>query len=285
MDADEPLANPRHETYCHERVASRTQRQAKLAAWPERSRWKPETVDNKICKLEAEQEDKARIARLKRLAAEKAATTRAEAPAAMSETFQTGIERERGAGDGKPMNYTAGSASRSWARPCSTRYPKSGRPRPSGPSAGTQGRRDAAVNLPRRRAHRHSPVAAALCQGLLLDGPRAHAGDLRRAEWDDARIRARARRIGPSCVAVVDRIFDWAKIKEQANDPALSVLNCRGGTATSGSRPRALRNAGIWPQEHLGDRADHAGGLVAGEHAYAAKPSWLAIELAYADSW
>ena len=33
MDADEPLANPRHETYCHERVASRTQRQAKLAAW------------------------------------------------------------------------------------------------------------------------------------------------------------------------------------------------------------------------------------------------------------
>lgn len=62
MDADEPLANPRHETYCHERVASRTQRQAKLAAWPERSRWKPETVDNKICKLEAEQEDKARIA-------------------------------------------------------------------------------------------------------------------------------------------------------------------------------------------------------------------------------
>ena len=67
MDADEPLANPRHETYCHERIASRTQRQAKLAAWPERSRWKPETVDNKICKLEAEQEDKARIAKRKEL--------------------------------------------------------------------------------------------------------------------------------------------------------------------------------------------------------------------------
>lgn len=93
-------------------------------------------MDNKACKLEAEHEDKARIARLKRLAAEKAATTRAEAPAAMSETFQTGIERERGAGDGKPMNYTAGSASRSWARPCSTRYPKSGRPSRAAPLQG-----------------------------------------------------------------------------------------------------------------------------------------------------
>lgn len=35
--------------------------------------------------------------------------------------------------------------------------------RPSGPSAGTLGRRADAVNLPRRRAHRHAPVAAAQC--------------------------------------------------------------------------------------------------------------------------
>ena len=56
MDADEPLANPRHETYCRERVAGKTQRQAMLAAWPDRSRWKPETVDNKACKLEATDE-------------------------------------------------------------------------------------------------------------------------------------------------------------------------------------------------------------------------------------
>lgn len=108
--------------------------------------------------------------------------------------------------------------------------------------------------------------------------PEAFAGP----EWEGARIMGRARRIGPSCAAFMDRIFDRANIKEQAYNPALSVLNCRGSTATSGSMPHALRNAGIWPQEHLGDRADHAGGLVAGEHAYAAKLSWLAIELAYA---
>lgn len=52
MDADEALANPRHEKYCRERVAGKTQRQAMLAAWPDLSRWKPETVDNKAYKLE-----------------------------------------------------------------------------------------------------------------------------------------------------------------------------------------------------------------------------------------
>lgn len=44
-------------------------------------------------------------------------------------------------------------------------------------------------------------------------------------EWDDARIRRWAKRIGPSCAAVVDRIFDRAKLKEQAYNPSLSVLN------------------------------------------------------------
>lgn len=43
-------------------------------------------------------------------------------------------------------------------------------------------------------------------------------------EWDDARIRGWARKVGPSCAAVVDRIFDRAKVKEQAYNPALSVL-------------------------------------------------------------
>lgn len=110
MDADEPLANPRHETYCRERVAGKTQRQAMLAAWPDRSRWKPETVDNKACKLEAKDEVKARIARLKRIAAQGATTTRAEVLAGMSETFQAGIERVRGAEEGRPLDYTAVNA-------------------------------------------------------------------------------------------------------------------------------------------------------------------------------
>ena len=44
-------------------------------------------------------------------------------------------------------------------------------------------------------------------------------------EWDDARIRGWAKKIGPNCAAVVDRIFGRVKVKEQAYNPALSVLN------------------------------------------------------------
>ena len=43
-------------------------------------------------------------------------------------------------------------------------------------------------------------------------------------DWDDERIRRWAGRVGPSCAAVIDRIFDGAKLKEQAYNPALSVL-------------------------------------------------------------
>lgn len=107
---DIPLANPRHETYCQKRVEGMTQRQAMLAAYPDRSRWKPETVDNKACKLEATDEVKARIAALKRIAAERATTTRANVLAGMSETFEAGVERVRKAGEGKPLDYVAVNA-------------------------------------------------------------------------------------------------------------------------------------------------------------------------------
>ena len=43
-------------------------------------------------------------------------------------------------------------------------------------------------------------------------------------EWDDVRIRGWARRIGPSCAEVIERIFARVKVKEQAYNPALSVL-------------------------------------------------------------
>lgn len=43
-------------------------------------------------------------------------------------------------------------------------------------------------------------------------------------EWDDARIKGWARKVGPNCAAVVDRIFDLVKIKEQAYNPSLAVL-------------------------------------------------------------
>lgn len=112
MDAvkDIPLANPRRETYCRKRVEGLTQRQAMLAAWPDRARWKPETVDKRACELEADGKVKGRIAALKRIAAEKATTTRAEVLAGMSETFEAGVERIRGAEDGKPLDYVAVNA-------------------------------------------------------------------------------------------------------------------------------------------------------------------------------
>jgi hypothetical protein len=43
-------------------------------------------------------------------------------------------------------------------------------------------------------------------------------------EWDDVRIKGWAKRIGPNCAAVVERIFDRATVKEQAYNPSLSVL-------------------------------------------------------------
>lgn len=107
---DIPLANPRHEEYCRHRVEGMTQRQAMLAAYPDRSRWKPETVDKRACELEADGKVKGRIAALKRIAAEKATTTRAEVLAGMSETFEAGISRVRGAGSDRPLDYTAVNA-------------------------------------------------------------------------------------------------------------------------------------------------------------------------------
>lgn len=107
---DIPLANPRHEAYCQKRVEGMTQRQAMLAAYPDRSRWKPETVDKRACELEADGKVKGRIAALKRAAAEKATTTRAEVLAGMSETFEAGVERVRKAEDGKPLDYVAVNA-------------------------------------------------------------------------------------------------------------------------------------------------------------------------------
>lgn len=45
-----------------------------------------------------------------------------------------------------------------------------------------------------------------------------------RPEWDDARIRGWAREVGPCCADAIDRMFDRVKVKEQAYNPALSVL-------------------------------------------------------------
>lgn len=45
-----------------------------------------------------------------------------------------------------------------------------------------------------------------------------------RPEWDDARIRSWARKVWPSCAEVVNRILARVKVKEQAHNPALSVL-------------------------------------------------------------
>lgn len=53
----------------------------------------------------------------------------------------------------------------------------------------------------------------------------AHMPDsFAKPEWDDVRIKGWASDVGPSCRAVVDRIFDGVKLKEQAYNPSLSVL-------------------------------------------------------------
>lgn len=43
-------------------------------------------------------------------------------------------------------------------------------------------------------------------------------------EWDDVRIKGWAAKIGPNCSAVIERLFNSVKLKEQAYNPALSVL-------------------------------------------------------------
>lgn len=50
-------------------------------------------------------------------------------------------------------------------------------------------------------------------------------GAFLRPEWDDAGIRGWAKRVGPSCAAVMERIFGRAKFMEQAYTPAPSALN------------------------------------------------------------
>ena len=47
-------------------------------------------------------------------------------------------------------------------------------------------------------------------------------------EWDDARIKGWAKKIGPNCGAGIDRIFDRVKVKEQAYNPSLSILRLSG---------------------------------------------------------
>ena len=48
-------------------------------------------------------------------------------------------------------------------------------------------------------------------------------------EWDDDRIKGWAKSIGPNTLGVVTRIFDSVRIKEQAYNPALAVLNLSKG--------------------------------------------------------
>ena len=89
MDTGEPLSNPRWERYCQERAAGLTQRQAMLRAYPSRAKWKPETIDQHACRLEADGKVKARLTALERAAADAATITRAEVISGMGRTFRT----------------------------------------------------------------------------------------------------------------------------------------------------------------------------------------------------
>ena len=44
-------------------------------------------------------------------------------------------------------------------------------------------------------------------------------------EWDDDRMRRWASSIGPSALAVVERVFCDVQIKEQAYNPVMAILN------------------------------------------------------------
>lgn len=107
---DIPLKNPRWELYAQRRAEGMTQRQAMLAAYPSRAKWKPETVDSAACRLEADSKVKTRVATLKRRAAERAIITRADVLAGMSETFMAGASRVRRAKRDNPLDYTAVNA-------------------------------------------------------------------------------------------------------------------------------------------------------------------------------
>ena len=69
----------------------------------------------------------------------------------------------------------------------------------------------------------HRPLPSYVKNAYSTDP--AHMPDsFARPEWDDERIRRWARKVGPSCAEVVERIFARVKLKEQAYNPALSVL-------------------------------------------------------------
>lgn len=104
-----PLENPRWEIYAQKRCEGCTQRQAMLAAYPQRARWKPETVDRKACELDAKDKVKARIAALKEEAAKAAMLTRRDILLGMSHAFEVSLDNlvcntDKGNLDGAAVN-------------------------------------------------------------------------------------------------------------------------------------------------------------------------------------
>lgn len=70
------LDDLKKEKYCQARASGKSQRQAYLLAYPGSKRWKPETVDNKACRLEKENEVLARLRKLSHEMGEDARLTR-----------------------------------------------------------------------------------------------------------------------------------------------------------------------------------------------------------------
>ena len=121
-------------------------------------------MDNKACKLEAEDEVKARIAALKRAAAEKATTTRAEVLAGMSETFNAGISRIRKAGSDKPLDYTSVNAVTQLGKTLLDALPE------ETPEQRGEFTRDFALLIGRDFFRPHMLIARGLQTGVLVQG-------------------------------------------------------------------------------------------------------------------
>lgn len=110
-------------------------------------------------------------------------------------------------------------------------------------------------------------------------------------EWDDQRIKRWAKKIGPSTMVVIERIFDTVKIKEQGYNSCLAVLkladkfsddrleNACELALTKITRPRYHHLNGIlannqdllWMEENNINKTKDEGGYVRGANYYGGK--------------
>ena len=103
-----PLGNPRWERYAQKRTEGLSQRKAYIEAYPNASKWKPETVDARASELEKNSKVLVRLTYMKQQAARRAILTRADLITIAANTLQTAqdhiINENLGTIDSAAMN-------------------------------------------------------------------------------------------------------------------------------------------------------------------------------------